>query len=102
MPDIALRGVPDSLHNELKSAATRNHRSLNGEILARRCCPTSSLPSRVVEGCLGVRPCPPGTPSGLTRKSLQWVAPAEAAEAAEVAIVRVDLSLVLYREGGNV
>ena len=35
MPDLALRGVPDHLHRELKSAASRNHRSLNGEILAR-------------------------------------------------------------------
>ena len=35
MPDIALRGIPDSLHRELKSSARRNHRSLNGEILAR-------------------------------------------------------------------
>lgn len=35
MPDIALRGVPDNLHKELKAAASRNHRSLNGEILAR-------------------------------------------------------------------
>ena len=35
VPDIALRGVPDHLHGELKSAASRNHRSLNGEILAR-------------------------------------------------------------------
>ena len=35
MPDLALRGVPDYLHRELKSAASRNHRSLNGEILAR-------------------------------------------------------------------
>ena len=35
MPDLALRGLPDHLHQELKSAAVRNHRSLNGEILAR-------------------------------------------------------------------
>ena len=35
MPDIALRGIPDPLHRELKSSARRNHRSLNGEILAR-------------------------------------------------------------------
>ena len=35
MPDLALRGIPDHLHRELKSAASRNHRSLNGEILAR-------------------------------------------------------------------
>ena len=35
MPDLALRGIPDSLHRELKAAARRNHRSLNGEILAR-------------------------------------------------------------------
>ena len=35
VPDIALRGIPDFLHRELKSSASRNHRSLNGEILAR-------------------------------------------------------------------
>ena len=35
MPNMALRGIPDQLHRELKSAASRNHRSLNGEILAR-------------------------------------------------------------------
>ena len=35
MPHIALRGMSDDLHQELKAAAERNHRSLNGEILAR-------------------------------------------------------------------
>ena len=35
MPDVALRSMPDDLHTELKAAAKRNHRSLNGEILAR-------------------------------------------------------------------
>ena len=35
MPDLALRGIPEDLHRELKAAAKRNHRSLNGEILAR-------------------------------------------------------------------
>ena len=35
MPHMALRGMPDHLHRELKAAAERNHRSLNGEILAR-------------------------------------------------------------------
>ena len=35
MPDVALRGIPDQLHRELKAAASRNHRSLNGEILSR-------------------------------------------------------------------
>ena len=35
MPDLALRGISDQLHRDLKSAARRNHRSLNGEILAR-------------------------------------------------------------------
>lgn len=33
--NIALRNVPEELHAELKAAAKRNHRSLNGEILAR-------------------------------------------------------------------
>ena len=35
MPDVALRGIPEELHRELKTAARRSHRSLNGEILAR-------------------------------------------------------------------
>ena len=35
LPDIALRGIPDPLHRKLKLSASRNHRSLNGEILAR-------------------------------------------------------------------
>ena len=35
MPDLALRGVSEELHKDLKAAAERNHRSLNGEILAR-------------------------------------------------------------------
>lgn len=35
MPDVALRGIPEQLHRDLKAAAKRSHRSLNGEILAR-------------------------------------------------------------------
>ncbi len=35
MPNITLRGIPDDIHTELKAAAKRNHRSLNGEILSR-------------------------------------------------------------------
>ncbi|MGD2121761.1 MAG: Arc family DNA-binding protein [Gemmatimonadota bacterium] len=35
MPDFALRGMSPTLHKVLKNAAERNHRSLNGEILAR-------------------------------------------------------------------
>lgn len=35
MPNLLLRGIPEQLHGELKAAAARNHRSLNGEILAR-------------------------------------------------------------------
>ncbi len=35
MADVAVRGIPDELHQELKAAAERNHRSLNGEIVAR-------------------------------------------------------------------
>ena len=35
MPDLALRGLSEELHGDLKAAAERNHRSLNGEILAR-------------------------------------------------------------------
>lgn len=35
MPNVAIRGVPEELHRDLKAAAERNHRSLNGEILSR-------------------------------------------------------------------
>lgn len=35
MPDVALRGMSPELHEALKRAAKRSHRSLNGEILAR-------------------------------------------------------------------
>lgn len=35
MPDLAVRNMPAELHRALKQAAARNHRSLNGEILAR-------------------------------------------------------------------
>jgi len=35
MPDVALRGMSPKLHEALKRAARRSHRSLNGEILAR-------------------------------------------------------------------
>jgi len=35
MPDVALRGLSPGLHQALKEAAEENHRSLNGEILAR-------------------------------------------------------------------
>ncbi|MCY3612411.1 MAG: Arc family DNA-binding protein [Gemmatimonadetes bacterium] len=35
MADVAIRGIPGELHLELKAAAERNHRSLNGEIVAR-------------------------------------------------------------------
>jgi hypothetical protein len=33
--DLALRGIPADVHEALRDAAVRNHRSLNGEILAR-------------------------------------------------------------------
>jgi len=35
MPDVALRGMSPELHEALKRAAERSHRSLNREILAR-------------------------------------------------------------------
>ena len=35
MPDVGLRGMSLELHQTLKRAAEKNHRSLNGEILAR-------------------------------------------------------------------
>ena len=44
MPNLVLRGIPEQLHSELKAAAARNHRSLNGEILARLTASSRSQP----------------------------------------------------------
>jgi hypothetical protein len=35
VPDVAVRGLSAELHQALKAAAERNHRSLNREIVAR-------------------------------------------------------------------
>ncbi len=35
MANLALRGLPQDMYDSLKRAAARNHRSLNGEVLAR-------------------------------------------------------------------
>ncbi len=35
MPNVALRGVPEQVHQRIKDAARANHRSVNGEILFR-------------------------------------------------------------------
>ncbi len=47
MPDVALRGLRPDLHKALKRAADRNHRSLNGEILARLEASVEPTPIRV-------------------------------------------------------
>ena len=44
MPNVALRGVPDHVHRRIKDAARANHRSMNGEILARLAASVSAVP----------------------------------------------------------
>lgn len=44
MPNVALRGVPDHVHRRIKDAARANHRSMNGEILARLAASVSAAP----------------------------------------------------------
>lgn len=46
MPNVALRGVPDDVHRRLRDAARANHRSLNGEILARLAASIPAEPER--------------------------------------------------------
>ena len=46
MPNLALQGISDELHQVLKEAAKKNHRSLNGEILARL---KASVPRNTVD-----------------------------------------------------
>ena len=45
MPNVALRGVPEPVHRRLKDAARANHRSMNGEILARLAASVSAEPA---------------------------------------------------------
>jgi hypothetical protein len=49
MSDVALRGVSAEVHRALRDAAERNHRSLNGEILARLEASFRPTPTDVVE-----------------------------------------------------
>ena len=46
MPNVALRGVPEQVHQRLKDAARANHRSVNGEILFRLAVSVSAEPAR--------------------------------------------------------
>ena len=45
MPNVAVRGVPEPVHRRLKDAARANHRSMNGEILARLAASVSAEPA---------------------------------------------------------
>ena len=45
MPNVALRGVPEHVHRRIKDAARANHRSMNGEILARLVASVSADPA---------------------------------------------------------
>ena len=45
MPNVALRGIPEPVHRRLKDAARANHRSMNGEILARLAASVSVEPA---------------------------------------------------------
>ena len=54
MPNVALRGVPEPVHRRLKDAARANHRSMNGEILARLAASVSAEPAT-----------PSATPEGI-------------------------------------
>ena len=49
MPNVALRGVPDHVHRRIKDAARANHRSMNGEILARLVASVSADPTSDAE-----------------------------------------------------
>ena len=55
MPNVALRGVPEPVHRRLKDAARANHRSMNGEILARLAASVSAEPATPEEGRDGPR-----------------------------------------------
>ena len=49
MPNVALRGVPEHVHRRIKDAARANHRSMNGEILARLVASVSADPKSDAE-----------------------------------------------------
>ena len=58
MPNVALRGVPEPVHRRLKDAARANHRSMNGEILARLAASVSAEPAT-----------PPTAPEGIREEA---------------------------------
>ena len=45
MPNVALRGVPEQVHQRIKDAARANHRSVNGEILFRLAASVAAEPA---------------------------------------------------------
>ena len=55
MPNVALRGVPEPVHRRLKDAARANHRSMNGEILARLAASVSAEPATPSANPEGIR-----------------------------------------------
>jgi len=55
MPNVALRGVPEPVHRRLKDAARANHRSMNGEILARLAASVSAEPATPSAAPEGIR-----------------------------------------------
>ena len=71
MPNVALRGVPEPVHRRLKDAARANHRSMNGEILARLAASVSSEPAT-----------PPATPEQVGAEARVQGAAANDADAA--------------------
>ncbi len=53
MANLALRGLSQDMYDSLKRAAARNHRSLNGEVLARL--EASIRPTAVAAGAVLAR-----------------------------------------------
>ena len=86
MPNVALRGVPEPVHRRLKDAARANHRSMNGEILARLAMSVSAEPAT-----------PSATPEEIREKARgQGVAASEAGAASRSADAPMPVVAIPY------
>ncbi len=97
MPNVALRGVPDHVHRRIKDAARANHRSMNGEILARLAASVSAAPMseeklRQPDGARAPSPNGPGAGAPLPALAIPYepLTPEEIRERARALRERID------------
>lgn len=100
MPNVALRGVPEHVHRRIKDAARENHRSMNGEILARLAASVSAEPATPEEvrerrrgaasNGAGVGPRSAGAPMPIVAIPYEFLSEEELLERARARRAKID------------